>query len=95
MVFTKLKIDDGQVVDEELTEPFDEIVPAGRRHEHARPIAGTVAPSSQRERDAPWTEGASLSGRLTVPDLLAIPVGAGSSRAGVVPPTGFEPAPPA
>jgi len=89
-IFTKLKLDGVTVAADELAEPFDVIVPAGRAYERR---------SYQRKRP-PVASGVvfheGVSGDdLTSTDLLALALGGtGSSKPVMVEDVRFEPAPP-
>ena len=87
-IFTKLKLDGLAVAADELAEPFDAIVPAGRAYEgrtyqRKRPpvaLSGVV-----------FHEGASADG-LIASDLLTLALGgSGSNKDLMVGRTGFEP----
>jgi len=88
-IFTKLKLDGTQVTDDELAEPFDVIVGAGRAYARR---------SYQRARtpqavSLTWEDG-SLD-EMTSTGLLELAlVGTGSSKAVMVGAAGFEPATP-
>jgi hypothetical protein len=82
-IFTKLKLDGAAVAADELAEPFDVIVPAGRAYQRKRPpmLVSGVA----------FHEGASAD-VLTSTDLLELALGGmGSSKPVMVGGTGFEP----
>ncbi|GAB3428701.1 recombinase family protein [Flindersiella endophytica] len=101
MVFVKLKIDNGEIVDEELAEPFDAVVPAGRWYEQwaqawertpeIRTDDHQPTQDTTTKRGVPSTWNASSRG-LTEPALLVTVSNGGSSKAGLVPPAGLEPA---
>jgi hypothetical protein len=87
-IFTKLKLDGAVVAANELAEPFDVIVPAGRAYERR---------TYQRKRPpalvsgVAFHEGASAD-VLTSTDLLELALGGmGSSKPVMVGRTGFEP----
>ena len=86
-IFTKLMLDGLAVAADELAEPFDVIVPAGRAYDE---------PTYYRKRPPALTgvvfhEGVS-AGDVTLTDLLFLaPGGKGSSKSVMVGRTGFEP----
>jgi site-specific DNA recombinase len=89
-IFAKLKLDGVRVAADELAEPFDAIVAAGRAYEERSyqrkrpPVASGVV----------FHEGVSAD-RLTSTDLLALALGGmGSSKSVMVGATGFEPVTP-
>jgi site-specific DNA recombinase len=87
-IFTKLKLDGAAVMADELAEPFDVIVPAGRVYD---------APRYQRKRlPVAWSGVAFHEGvsgdDLTATDLLELALGGtGSSKPVMVELRGFEP----
>jgi hypothetical protein len=88
-IFTKLKLDGSAVASDELAEPFDVIVPAGRAYDQA---------TYQRKRPPALVSGVAFhegvsADVLTSTDLLALALGGtGWSRPVMVEMTGFEPA---
>jgi len=89
-IFTKLKIDGTEVTADELAEPFDVIVPAGRAYDQ---------PTYQRKRPPVamsgevFYEGVSAA-ELTSTDLLELALwGTGSSKTVMVDEGSIEPAP--
>jgi site-specific DNA recombinase len=87
-IFTKLKLDGAAVTTDELAEPFDVIVPAGRAYERR---------TYQRKRPpvlvsgVAFHEGVSID-NLTSTDLLELALGGmGSSKPVMVGDTGIEP----
>jgi hypothetical protein len=87
-IFTKLKLDGAAVTTDELAEPFDVIVPAGRAYE--RRTYQRKRPPSPLSGVA-FYDGASADD-LTSTDLLELALGGtGSSKPVMVGRTGFEP----
>jgi site-specific DNA recombinase len=88
-IFTKLKLDGAAVTVDELAEPFDVIVPAGRAYERR---------TYQRKRPPVLVSGVAFhegvsTDNLTSTDLLELALGGmGSSKPVMVGSTGFEPA---
>ncbi len=90
-IFTKLKLDGAAVTTDELAEPFDVIVPAGRAYE--RRTYQPKRPPSPLSGVA-FYDGASADD-LTSTDLLELALGGtGSSKPVMVGATGFEPVTP-
>ncbi len=90
-IFTKLKLDGAAVTTDELAEPFDVIVPAGRAYE--RRTYQRKRPPSPLSGVA-FYDGASADD-LTSTDLLELALGGtGSSKPVMVGATGFEPVTP-
>jgi site-specific DNA recombinase len=86
-IFTKLKVDGNTVTSDELAEPFDVLVPAGRAYERR---------TYQRKRPPVVTRTVECAGvpadELTSTDLLALALrGTGSSKPVMVGDTGIEP----
>ena len=87
-IFTKLKLDGATVAADELAEPFDVIVPAGRAYGRR---------TYQRKRPPMLVSGVAFhegvsADNLTSTDLLELALGGmGSSRPVMVGATGFEP----
>ncbi|MDQ4033718.1 MAG: hypothetical protein M3332_16330, partial [Actinomycetota bacterium] len=87
VIFTKLNVDATGIVDDELAEPFNALVPAGRHYTH-----NGALPADQTPPGGPTSPDAAPHGRHRTGHLTAALPGHSSSKTTWVPPAGFEPA---
>ena len=90
VIFTKLKVDTSGITDDELVEPFNALVSAGRHYIHH----GALPPTRQSAHRPDSAPSSPRRDHGQPPDHTTVLSGRSSSKTTYVPPAGFEPAPP-
>ncbi len=88
VIFTKLKVDTSGITDDELVEPFDALVSAGRHYIHH----GALPPTRQSAHRPDTAPSSPRRDHGLPPDHTTVLSGRSSSKTTYVPPAGFEPA---
>ena len=88
VIFTKLKVDTSGIIDDELVEPFDALVSAGRHYIHH----GALPPTRQSAHRPDSAPSSPRRDHGQPPDHTTVLSGRSSSKTTYVPPAGFEPA---
>ena len=88
VIFTKLKVDTSGITDDELVEPFNALVSAGRHYIHH----GALPPTRQSAHRPDSAPSSPRRDHGQPPDHTTVLSGRSSSKTTYVPPAGFEPA---